>query len=397
MKKILALIFALIVFLVVLAFIIVPQQGGLIPSTSLRSGELQNANPAYNETLPIQSVDMGAQGRSIVIAAVMLTHILFANLHLGGAWIAAVTESISLRLKGPDRRYDRTARSITLFNVILFSAGATFAVAGMLFFISLYPVFSSNIFHIYWWPLAAEAILFGVEILFLYGYWFSWDKIKSRYHQVLGYGYAVAVFLQTLMIDMVAAGMLSPGGTTISFGQSGLLTMDPATLLSWWFTSTLWSLQFHRLFAALSFFGFLLAMLAMFHYLDRTEPAAKKYWDWVGSYGLSWGLLGLIVQPLLGLWYMHQIFISARTSFVMIMLSGRAWEILLMTGLLSALFISVIIYLIDRRERILALEENQRINRLFRIFLVIAVIAAIILVQPANLSFGVNPLGYMSV
>ncbi len=396
MKKILALILALAVFLVVLALVIVPQQGGLIPSTTLRSGELQNTDPAYNETLPIQTVDMGAQGRSIIIAVVMLTHVMFANLHLGGAWVAAVTESISLRFRAADRRYDRTARSITLFNVILFSAGATFAVGGMLFFISLYPVFTSNIFHIYWWPLLAEGILFAIEIFFLYSYWFTWDKISARYHQVLGYGYAVSVFFQTLMINMVAGGMLSPGGTAISFGQAGLLTMDLTTLFNWWFNPTLWPLQFHRVFAAVSFFGFLLAMLAMFHYLDRPEPAAKKYWDWVGSYGLSWGLLGLIVQPLLGIWYMHQIFTFQQVSFVMIMLSGRAWEILLMVGLLSVLFISVIIYVIDRRERILALEENQRINRLFRVFLVVAVIAALILIQPATLSIGVNPLGYMS-
>jgi len=396
MKKILGLMIALIVFLVVLAFVIVPQQGGLIPSTTLRSGELQKADAVYNETLPIQDVPLGAQGRSIIIAVVMLTHVMFANLHLGGAWVAAITESVSLRPRSADRRYDRTARSITLFNVILFSAGATFAVAGMLFFISLYPLFSLNIFHIYWWPLLAEGILFGIEIFFLYSYWFTWEKISARYHQVLGYGYAVSVFFQTLMIDTVASGMLSPGGNVITFGQSGLLTLDPATLISWWFNPTLWPLQFHRLFAALSFFGFLLAMLAMFHYLDRPEPAAKKYWDWVGSYGLSWGLLGLIVQPLLGIWYMHQIFTFQRISFVMIMLSGRAWEMLLMTGLLSALFISVIIYVIDRRERILAMEENQRINSIFRIFLVVAVIAALILVQPATLSSGVNPLGYMS-
>jgi hypothetical protein len=45
-----------------------------------------------------------------------------------------------LRSKKP--RYNRLARSITLFNVILFFAGATFAIAGVLFFISLYPTFA---------------------------------------------------------------------------------------------------------------------------------------------------------------------------------------------------------------------------------------------------------------
>ena len=396
MKKIIGLVIALAIFLILLTFFIIPQQGGLTSSTDLRAGELQKIDPKYNETLPIQTVDMGAQGRSIFIAVVMLTHILYANLHLGGAWVATITESISLRFRSGDQRYMRTARSLTLFNVILFSAGATFAVAGMLFFISLYPVFSSNIFHVYWWPLLAEAILFAVEILFLYSYWFTWDKIRPRYHQILGYGYAIAVFFQTLMIDMVATGMMTPGGTTIDYSQTGIFTMNIGSLISWWMNPTLWPLQFHRVFAAISYFGFLLAMLGMFHYLDRKDSPAKKYWDWIGTYGLSWGLLGLVVQPLLGLWYMRSIFLSASESFVMIMLGARAWEMLLMVGLLSSLFIAVIIYLIDRREKILAQPENIKVNRLFKVFLVVAVGAGIILIQPAYLSFGVNPLGYMS-
>ncbi len=88
---------------------------------------------------PIQEVDLGGSGRSILIAVVMLSHILFANLHLGGAWIAAGTESVFLRNK--KERFKRLARSLALFNVILFSAGATLAMAGILFFIALFPGF----------------------------------------------------------------------------------------------------------------------------------------------------------------------------------------------------------------------------------------------------------------
>jgi cytochrome bd-type quinol oxidase subunit 1 len=392
MKTIYYVVIALAIFFIALFGIIVPQQGGYISSTELFADQLAAAE--YNETLPIQTVDLSSSGRSIFIAFVMLSHVVYANLHLGGAWVAAGTESIFLRTK--KERFNRLARSITLFNVILFSAGATFAIAGVLFFISLFPVFATEAFHIYWWPLLAEAITFGFEIFFLYTYWFSWGKISNRWHQFLGYAYAVDVFFQTLLINTLASGMLTPGASPITWGDTGLLTMPLESLMSWWFNATTWILQFHRLAAAVSFFGFLLAMLAMLHYLDRGDTASKTYWDLAGSLGLSWGLLGLIFQPLLGIIFMYTIFKNNIQAFSMIMLGNRAWEMVLMVGLLSVLFISVLVYYVDRKERIFSLPENMRLHRMFRAFIVIAAISAFILVQPATLSFGVNPLGYMS-
>jgi cytochrome bd ubiquinol oxidase subunit I len=392
MKKITAIISALVIFLIILLAFIIPQQGGLISSTSQQASELSQAD--YNETLPIQLVDLGASGRSIFIAVVMLTHVLFANLHLGGAWVAAGTETAFLRSK--KQRYNRLARSITLFNVILFSAGATFAVAGVLFFISLFPTFASEAFHIYWWPLFAETLLFAIEILFLYTYWFSWDRISNGWHQFLGYGYAVSVFFQTLMINTLASGMLTPGSDQITWGSTGILTMSFTSLSSWWFNATTWILQFHRLAAAISFFGFLLAMLGMFHYLDRRDAASKTYWDLVGSYGLSWGLIGLIFQPLIGIIFMYTIFKNQPSAFASIMLGSRAWEMVLMVGLLSMLFVTVLVYLYDRKEKVLKTAGNEKIHRLFRVFIVIAAICGIILVQPYTLASGINPLGFMS-
>ncbi len=392
MKKIAAVVVALAVFLLILAVIIIPEQGGLVSSTRQQAAELALAD--YHETLPLQEVGLGASGRSLFIAVVMLSHVLFANLHLGGAWVAAGTETAFLR--SGKKRYNRLARSITLFNVILFSAGATFAVAGVLFFISLFPTFTGIAFHLYWWPLFVEAVLFALEILFLYLYWFSWDRIGSGWHQFLGYGYAVAVFFQTLMINTLASGMLTPGSDTIAWGPSGILPMSMETLQGWWFNATTWILQFHRLAAAISFFGFLLAMLAMFHYLDRKDQAARTYWDLVGSYGLSWGLLGLVFQPLIGIVFMYTIFQHQPSAFATIMLGSRGWVMILMAGLLSLLVITVLIYLRDRKGKILDVPGNEKIRRLFRIFILVAAVCGIILVQPYTLSFGINPLGFMS-
>jgi cytochrome d ubiquinol oxidase subunit I len=388
-------------FLAFVIFFVYPNQEGMISSTELQIGALKNVSAAYAETLPIQDVGINEQGRSMFIAFVMLSHVLFANLHLGGSWIAAVSESFYL--KTGMRRLDRIAKTLTLFNVILFSFGATFAIAGVLFFISLFPVFAMDWFRVMWWPFLIEAILFATEIVFLYTYWFSWDKIDRRWHQVLGFGYAISVFFQTLMINMVAGGMLTPGVTEINFIGSGLLSIPFADAISMWFNPILWRLQFHRVFAAISYMGFILAMLAVFHYLDRKGLRDRKYWDWVVSYGITWGLFGLVIQPVLGFILMLQIQNTNDTAFQIIMHGPRAWEMLLMAGTLSFLFLTVILFFIERRERLFSKLESQNLHALFKWFFIIGLICLFIIIQPAWLyapfvddpAAWANPLGSM--
>jgi hypothetical protein len=87
MKKVFAIIAALVIFLIILIAYIIPQQGGLISSTSQQASELAQSD--YKKTLPIQLVDLGTSGRFIFIVAVMLSHVLFANLHPGRGLVPA--------------------------------------------------------------------------------------------------------------------------------------------------------------------------------------------------------------------------------------------------------------------------------------------------------------------
>ena len=74
-----------VAFLAFVIFFVYPNQEGMISSTELQIGALKNVSAAYAESLPIQDVGINNQGRSMFIAFVMLSHVLFANLHLGEA------------------------------------------------------------------------------------------------------------------------------------------------------------------------------------------------------------------------------------------------------------------------------------------------------------------------
>ncbi len=395
------LVVAVIAYLVVILTVIAPSQGGTISSTELMKENLTNTDPRFTEALPLQDVGLGASGRSIFIAFVMETHVLFANLQLGGSIIIVAT--LIFFLRNGMKRYQNLARSLTLFNLILFSTGATFAGAGVFFFISLFPTFASNAFHAYWWPLLAEAILFGLEIFVLYAFWFAWTRIKTGWHLALGFAYILVVFFQTLMIDMLAAGMLTPGVETLTFTGPGLLTMPSAETLQLWFNPTLWQLQFHRMGAALAFVGFLTTALAVLHYRNRKGADDRRQWDWVAAYGLVWGIIGLVMQSMLGQVYMLKIMDSQPAAFEMIMHGARAWEMLFMVTLYSALALTVIIYFTTRRDQLLSQRTTGVMRNIFWGFLIIAAVLAFIFVQPAWLGANsvmdpnawINPLGKM--
>jgi len=138
-------------------------------------------------------------------------------------------------------------------------------------------------------------------------------------------------------------------------------------------------------------------MLAVFHYLDRKKREDKEYWDWVASYGLNWGVLGLVVQPFLGLIYMLAIFDSNENAFNFIMHGPRGWEMLLMVGILTFLFLFTINFFIERREQVFSYKESTFIHRIYKWLFWIALAAGFILIQPAWLNATVMDYKYISL
>jgi cytochrome bd-type quinol oxidase subunit 1 len=407
MIKLAALMVLLAAFFLVLTLYIAPQQGALMPSSSISASSINQAQPQLQENaLPIQTVDMARQGRSMFMAITLFAHIQIADIALGGSWIIVISQLLFIRSKR--KRYERLAHTMAFFSIILFTVGGTFGGAALLYTYSLYPIFMLNIFHIYWWPIFATLMLWGAQIFFLWMYFYTWKRSRPSRHIFWGLGYAVISFFQALAIQTVGSGMLTPNNTDISWGYTGIFTMNLGTLFSWWFNPTLWALQLHRVGAAISFFGFLITVLAIFHYQDTKgdtdiDTDTRKYWDWAGTYGLGWGLAGLAVQPLVGVFYMRQIMGNSNGAFQMLMHGPRAWEMLWMVALFSALIMTSVVYFIDRRETIINQRENKNVRNMLWGLLAVSTASAFILVNPGWLGAAfrfdpaavANPLGMM--
>ena len=74
----------------------------------------------------------------------MLVHIFFAELFVGFAIASPVLQAWGARTGSP--RMDRLAHSMTRFNVLTFSTGATFAVLFIVLLVGFYPRVTASLF-----------------------------------------------------------------------------------------------------------------------------------------------------------------------------------------------------------------------------------------------------------
>src|SRR3712207_6578518 len=96
--------------------------------------------------MPIGDIQVPIIGKNVVIAVLVQTHILFAAFIIGAVIIAATSEYLGLVTKQP--RYERFARTLARFVVLLFASGAALAITFVLALVTLFPVFFSYLQNI---------------------------------------------------------------------------------------------------------------------------------------------------------------------------------------------------------------------------------------------------------
>ena len=72
--------------------------------------------------MPIGNLDVPVIGKNVVIAVLVQSHILFAAFIIGAVLIAATSEYLGMVTK--QNNYERFARSLARFVVLLFASGA---------------------------------------------------------------------------------------------------------------------------------------------------------------------------------------------------------------------------------------------------------------------------------
>src|ERR687886_1396011 len=229
--------------------------------------------------MPVGDLQVPIIGKNVVIASLVQTHILFATFIIGAVIIAATSEYLGMITKQP--RYERFARSLARFVVLLFASGAALAVTFVLALVTLFPVFFSHLQNVFFWVFLVEAFMFLGQIIIVYAWYNVWDKLAYRKSLHVVFGFVAGFFglMAMTMIDAVASFMLTPATVT---SQADLV---PLSFLN----QTMVPLNMHRFIGNFSYVGFLIAGWAGFRYLRSTREDDREYFDWMGHFGLLWG------------------------------------------------------------------------------------------------------------
>src|SRR5829696_7200301 len=286
--------------------------------------------------MPIGNLDVPVIGKNTVIAVLVQTHILFATFIIGAGLIAATSEYLGGVTKQP--QYERFARNLGRFVVLLFASGAALAITFVLSLITLFPVFFTYLQNIFFWVFLVEAFMFLGQIIIVYAWYNVWDKLAYRKQLHVVFGLIAGFFglMAMTMIDGVASYMLTPAEA------------DAGNVARTFLNQTMVPLNMHRFVGNFSYAGFLIAGWGAWRYLRSTREDDREYYDWMGHWGLIWGFGFLILQPVMGYGYLKSIRESAPEAFETIMLGSKAWLFLLLMTWIAIMTLASTAYFVHK-------------------------------------------------
>jgi cytochrome d ubiquinol oxidase subunit I len=286
--------------------------------------------------MPIGNLDVPIVGKNVVIAVLVQSHILFAAFIIGAVLIAATSEYLGMATK--QSRYERFARSLARFVVLLFASGAALAITFVLALVTLFPVFFTYLQNIFFWVFFVEAFMFLGQIIIVYAWYNVWDKLAYRKSLHVVFGFVAGFFglMAMTMIDAVASFMLTPPETQVSDVARTFLNQTNIPL------------NMHRFVGNFSYVGFLVAGWAGWRYLRTTREDEREYYDWMGHWGLIWGFGFLIMQPVIGYGYLKGIRESSPGAFDTIMIGDKSWVFNLLVIYLAIMSIASTAYFVHK-------------------------------------------------
>src|SRR5215204_5822903 len=270
------------------------------------------------------------------MAMIWQTHIYHSAFIAGILLIASASEYMGVLTKQP--KYDRFAKGAAIATVLLFATGSSIAITGLLALITLYPVFWSHLQNIMFWPLFAEAWMFVGEIILIYAWYVSWEKLayRKKLHIVIGFMAAMLVIFQFTLINVVGSYLLTPA-------------LESATnVAATYLNPTFLPLNMHRFVGNISFVGFLVAGWAGLRYLRSTRESDREYYDWMGHWGLVWGFGFLLLQPIIGYGYLKAIREHNSAAFEYIMMGEKSWLFNLLATELAVMAVASVAYCLHK-------------------------------------------------
>ena len=289
-------------------------------------------------------------GSRVTVWVLAQLHLLFAAFVLAVPLFAFIIEFVGYVTK--EERYDKLAYEFTKLLSVSFSMTATFGAFLTFGLIILYPKFTNYLMHIFSPTFLPYVLLFFLEALFLYSYYYGWGKFGPKMHLFLGFMLNLVGTAIMFIANAWLTFMMSPGkredvdGDGIpdfvsAVSESGALL----SLRDAFFNFTWMPINIHRIIANVAFGGSIAAAYAAFRYLQAKTDEERAHFDWMGYIGNFVAIIAFLPLPFAGYYLASEIYAYSQTLGIQMMGGTFSWLFVLQAALIGNLFLGANYYL----------------------------------------------------
>ena len=286
----------------------------------------------------MQQIIFPLTGNSLIMALVILVHVFFAFVATGGLALAFASEWIGY--KKNSAFHDRFALGYVKFLSSMMKLNGVLGVAIVVLLVGLFPVFTTRLYNIFFWPLMLEVAIFMTMMASSIAYRLNWETTRNKgLHIAIGGLAAASAAAAALVINAAWSFMLTPG---TYFSAPSLLkaVFNPAMPAS----------SIHLLLPCV-LNAAMFAYIYAFFKLRKADQADVAYYSWLADYSGTIFAVGILLQPLSGLSFLFTLKAVNAAIFTNIVSGGIAKFFWTMAGLATVAVTASLIYLLSRKKQ----------------------------------------------
>jgi cytochrome d ubiquinol oxidase subunit I len=370
------IISALVILSLLIAFNSLRQSWQMEHSVSTSQPQIVNAEktaPVTPETSSnVEYRKFPMIGSRVAMWIVAQLHLMFAAFVLAVPMFALIIEFIGYKTK--NKRYDDLAHEFTKLLSVSFSFTATLGALLTFLLIILYPKLTDYLVSIFSWTFLPYVLLFFLEAIFLYAYYYGWGKFSPKVHLGIGVG-----------LNLVGTAIMFIANAWLTFMNTPKGISETGALISLWdaIDNYIWMpINIHRLIANAAFGGSIAAAYGAYRFLGAKTIEEKAHYDWMGYVGNFIAISALLPLPFAGYWLGTEIYAFSQTLGVTLMGGTFSWLFIIQAVLIGNLFLAANYYLWLSMERI---PGAERYRKFIKYILITVTISFVVWATPHSL------------
>jgi len=241
-----------------------------------------------------------------------------------------------------DKRYDAMSHEFMKITMAAYSFTALMGGALALSLFLFYPPLMGYLLRVFRGQVLFYALLFGLESITLYIYYYSWDAL--RYGNRKWAHMSIGLLLNTVGLSLMFLAnawvtfMMSPAGVD----SSGAITGSVWAAMR----NPLWNpLNLHRFLANIAYGGAIVGGYSAYMFLAEKDPAKRAHYDWMGYTSNFIAILGFLPLPFAGYWLMAEIYSYSQQMGITAMGGILAWLFIIQAVLIGTIMLAANFYL----------------------------------------------------